>query len=111
MFNTSNNYNNNTRILEFIKYSVPCYFFTLSHTWIQYVTLTTSEGIFYLPYFISRGCLHFYRFQKSVFKNTPVVLQCTTMQVLVEGAMYVSQGKIPMSTEGMLIPSRTVPDV
>ena len=33
-----------------------------------------------------------------------------TMQGLVEYVMYVSQGGIPMSTEGMLVISRSVPD-
>ena len=32
-----------------------------------------------------------------------------TMQGLVEDAMYVSQGKIPMSTEWMLVISGSVP--
>ena len=33
----------------------------------------------------------------------------TTMQGLVEDAMYVSQGEIPTSTEGMLLISGSVP--
>ena len=32
-----------------------------------------------------------------------------TMQVLVEDVMYVSQGGIPISTEGMLVISGSVP--
>ena len=32
-----------------------------------------------------------------------------TMQVLVEYAMYVSQGKIPMSTEGIMVISGSIP--
>ena len=33
----------------------------------------------------------------------------TTMQVLVEDAMYVSQGTIPISTEGILVISGSLP--
>ena len=32
-----------------------------------------------------------------------------TIQGLMEGAMYVSQGKIPMSTEGIMVISEFVP--
>ena len=53
--------------------------------------------------------MHWYRFQKTGFKSNPVVLQCPNMQRLVEDAMYVSQGGIHMSTEGMLVISLYVP--
>ena len=78
-------------------------FFVLIHTRLQRVTLTTRKGFLYLPSFSSRGCLHWYRLQKSGFKSTSVVLICPTIQGLVEDAMYFSQGGIPMSTEAMLV--------
>ena len=53
--------------------------------------------------------MNWYRFQKSGFNSPPVVLTCMTMQGLVEYVMYVSQGRIPMSTEGIIVISGTVP--
>ena len=53
--------------------------------------------------------MHLHIFQQLRFKITPVVLMCPTMQGLVEDAIYVSQGKIPMPTEGMLVTSGYVP--
>ena len=70
----------------------------------------SQKGFFLnLPSFRSRVCLHWYRFQKSGLKSTPVVLLCPTMQGLAEDAIYVSQGGLPMSAEGMLVISRSVP--
>ena len=46
--------------------------------------------------------------QKPGFKSTPVVLLCPTLQGLVEYAIYVSQGKMPIPTEGILIISGTM---
>ena len=41
--------------------------------------------------------MHCYRFHESGFKINPVVLPFSTMQVLVENSMYVSQDVLPMS--------------
>ena len=59
-----------------------------------------KERCFYPPYVRSRGCMYLYRFHKSGFKRTPVVLMCPTVQGLVEDVMYVSQGKIPIYEGG-----------
>ena len=61
-----------------------------------------NERFFNITSVRSRGCMHWYRLQQSGFKSTPDVLPCLTIQVLVEDAMYVSQGGMPISTEGML---------
>ena len=92
-------YDNLYTIYEQIS-SFSCFIFI--HMRLQHVTITTMKGFFYLPYVRSIGFLHWYRFHQSGFKITLVVLPWLAMQVLVEDAIYVSQGKIPMSTEGML---------
>ena len=104
MLNTSNKNNNNTRILELIKNSVPYYFFIISLTRIQHVTLIRRKGIFYIPSFRSIVCMYWYRLHKSGFKRTPVVLLCPTMKGLVEDTMC----NIQISTEGMMVISGTV---
>ena len=68
-----------------------------------------KERYFYLPYVNSRICMNWYRFHQSGFKITPVVFPFPNMQVLVEDAIYVSQVEIPMSTEGMIVISGSVP--
>ena len=70
-------------------------FFVFGHTRLQFVTLTTME-VFYLLSLRSIACLHWFKFHKSGFKSTLVVLPCPTMQVLVEDVVYVSQCGIPM---------------
>ena len=52
--------------------------------------------------------LYWYRFQRQGLKASASSM-LTTMQVLVEDAMYVSQVKTSMSTEGMLVISGSVP--
>ena len=48
MFTTLNkNKNNSTRLLDRIKYPFPRHFFILSHTRLQFVTLTTNGGGLY----------------------------------------------------------------
>ena len=49
MFNTSNNNNVTTRILELIKHPAPDYFFILSNTRIQCVTLTKGKVLIFHP--------------------------------------------------------------
>ena len=109
MFNTSNKDNYTTIIIKLIKYLVTHYSFTLIHSRLQCVTLTPQEKVLYISLVISRGCLHWYRFHQSEFKSTPVVLPRLTMQGLVEDFMYVSQGKILMSTEVVLFISGYLP--
>ena len=58
---------------------------------------TNNEGrYFHLPYFISRGCINWYMFQKLGFKSTPILLPYLTMHLWVEDAMYIYQEGIPM---------------
>ena len=71
--------------------------------------INNKERCFYLTSVRPRGCLHWYRFQQSGFKITPVVLPQPTMQILMEEAKYVYQGNIPISTEGILVISGSVP--
>ena len=56
-----------------------------------------QEGkVFYLPYFRSRVCLNWYRFQQKNLKEpAPSILP--TILGLGEDVIYVSQGQIPMS--------------
>ena len=98
MLNISNNNNNNsTRILELIKYPVPYYFFILSHTRIQCVTLTTRGSVILSYIFQVKRISTFFCFGYYVFKSTPVVCTNLIMQGFKYYTMYISHGGISVS--------------
>ena len=75
--------------------SFSCFIF--SPTRLQWVTLTTREGVFIFHLLGKEDVCIGIGYRNQVFKNSPVVLLWPNMKGLMEYAMYVSQGKTPMS--------------